>query len=144
MFLLTLTFGFISCEKSEVSSTIGEERIIGANEGWLDGAGRYLIKFENGYMYCGENIHQIVGLPNSAKFVNVGRVNNLNKVNYVPIDGWQEIIEIKEGCGYVVEWQYYGWIEYGRIFFKEFIDKGGIKGYRVQAQIPWNPLTDSN
>ena len=141
MLAFTMPLTFISCEQgnnpSQSNNDVGEEMIV--QLGILNCVGDqtypiYYLLFTDSYMINGTD-------ADYYKFVDFGPVNKLSQIDYIP-DGWREDrIDISVGHGYIVQR-----VEcpntFLRLYIKEFIDKGGVQGYRIVYQKGWNPLNN--
>ena len=118
---------------------------------WQQRTGYYYIKL------CGNMFGNFVDTHNgyaakntmkSVKFVNIGKVNNLNEIKEIPNTGFSEKADITVGNGYVIEvtyeYKYNGVytsdIYYCRLFVKEYLNYGAVSGYKYAFQRDWNTL----
>ena len=69
----------------------------------------------------------------------MGAVNSLFDIKTVPTE-WTEILPAKVGQGYVIDFK--SSPIFTRVYVKEYIDKGGVTGYRVAIDDSWNQLAD--
>lgn len=141
MLVFTTLLTFISCDQSNSPSQnnndVGKE--ITMQIGYSGPEEPYGLTFFEGFVTGSGYYSQYY----DYKFVDFGKANKLSQINYIPTDGWvANGINISVGHGYIVraDSKNNDYTTYMRMYIKEFIDKGEVKGYRIVYQTHWNPL----
>lgn len=140
--LAILPLCFIGCKENAPVKEIGEEQIF--HEGEQITAYSYLGKtiaviFSNG------QVSFLSDFDNTDAYLcSFGTVKEIDRIDYVPTDGWQNSVNLNVGDGYIFGWkfQHEPYYKYVRFHYIELIDKGGAKGYRIRYQTDWDPLSD--
>lgn len=139
---IPLVFLFLSCENNVNSpqNDVGEEAII------KDGGDVYFFNVFR-FNLQGNQLVRVDNISNyNIEFVDIGKINSLSSVDYVPTTGWQSSVKLIVGNGYIVKETNKNntFSEFARFHVIERIDKGAVTGYRIRIQYNWDPLTDAN
>ena len=136
---IPLVFLFLSCENNVNSpqNDVGEETII------RDGGNLSAFYFYDLFTLQGNQLVKD-NKYNDVEIVDVGKINSLSSIDYVPPTGWQSSVTLVVGNGYIVKRTYRTVSEFARFRVIERIDKGAVTGYRIRIQYNWDPLTDAN
>ena len=138
---IPLVFLFLSCENNVNSpqNDVGEEAII------KDGGDVYFFNLIR-FTLQGNQLVREDDKYNDVEIVDVGKINSLSNIEYVPPTGWQSSVTLVVGNGYIVKRTYRNnpLSMFARFRVIERIDKGAVTGYRIRIQDDWDPLTDAN
>ena len=135
-----VTFSCTSDEPSNLDTVPDPAGTVSLSMRDFDNGRTYL----NGYIYI-RNENFLSGACNPFyvdRFVDLGPVNGLGNVSYIPKDGWAEQVMVVPGHGYVADimGQYY------RIYVIDYAYSilGGIIGADIKYQTPFYGTVEEN